>query len=485
MQFAAERMLIDGQLVESVDKEWDDSVNPATEETIGRSPRAKKADMARAVDAADRAWPKWAAMSVNERAEILTEFASKLHSRADEVLRVEVADTGNTITPMRGDVSVAIESVKYFAGLGREIKGESVPATPDNLHFSIREPYGVVGRIVPFNHPVLFAVSRSAPALIAGNSIVIKPSETSPLSTLVLAEIAQEVFPPGVFNIVTGTGPIAGDALVRHPKVKRLAFIGSVPTGLAIQRAAAETCVKNISLELGGKNPMIVFPDVDVDEVAQAAVSAMNFSWQGQSCGSTSRLLLHEDIHDAVLAKVVEIVSSLRLGDPMDESSQMGPINSLTQLKKVQHYVQVAKDDGARLETGGKRPAGAQFERGYWIEPTVFSQVTSQMRIAQEEVFGPILSVLKWSSIEEAIQIANSTEFGLTASIWTNDLNKALWTARRVRSGYQWVNGASVHFLGTAFGGFGNSGTGREECIEDLLSYTETKSIHVMLKTPK
>jgi acyl-CoA reductase-like NAD-dependent aldehyde dehydrogenase len=481
----AERMLIGGSLVESVGQQWDDSVNPATEEVIGRAPSATKADVDKAVAAAEAAWPAWAAMSVNERSEILMILAKKLEEHAEELLRVEVADTGNTITPMRGDVRMAIETLKYFAGLGYEIKGESVPATPQNLHFTIREPYGVVGKIVPFNHPIMFAVSRAVPALVAGNAVIVKPAETSPLSTLILAEIAQSVFPAGIFNIVTGKGATAGDAIVRHPKIKRLAFIGSVPTGLAIQRAAAETCVKNVTLELGGKNPMVVFPDVDVDEVAQAAVNGMNFSWQGQSCGSTSRLLLHEDIHDAVLERVARIVSSMRVGDPMDEKSQMGPINSAGQYAKVQKYVKVALDDGAKLVTGGKRPSGGEFKKGYWIEPTVFSGVKAEMRIAQEEVFGPLLSVIRWSKVEDAVAIANSTEFGLTAAIWTNDLNNALWTAKRIRSGYLWINGTSAHFLGTGFGGYGNSGVGREEGLEDLLSYTESKTIHLMIKPPK
>ena len=482
----AERMLIGGSLVESESQQWDESINPATEEVIGRAPAATKADVDKAVVAAETAWPAWAAMPVGERSEILLSLARKLQERADELLHVEVNDTGNTITPMRGDVRMAIDALKYFTGLGYEIKGESIPATPQNLHFSVREPYGVVGKIVPFNHPIMFAVSRAVPALVAGNAVIVKPAETSPLSTLILAEIVQSTLPPGIFNIITGKGATAGDAIVRHPKIKRLGFIGSVPTGLAIQRAAAETCVKNITLELGGKNPMIVFPDVDVDEVAQAAVNGMNFSWQGQSCGSTSRLLLHEDIHDAVLERIAKIVSSMRVGDPMDEKSQMGPINSAGQYAKVLKYVKVALDDGAELVTGGKRPAGGEFKKGFWIEPTVFSGVSAEMRIAQEEVFGPLLSVFRWGNVEEALAIANSTEFGLTAAIfWTNDLNSALWTARRVRSGYLWINGTSAHFLGTGFGGYGNSGIGREEGLEDVLSYTESKTIHLMIKPPK
>jgi aldehyde dehydrogenase (NAD+)/betaine-aldehyde dehydrogenase len=482
VRIEAERMLIGGELVASESNHWDDSINPANEETIGRSPAATKADVNRAVAAAEDAAPKWAGLPALERGEILRRLGTAMLDRADELLKVEVSDTGNTITPMRADVKTAVNAINYFSSLGYEIKGETIPATPDNLHFSIREPFGVVGRIVPFNHPILFSVSRSIPALMAGNAVVVKPSETSPLSTLVLAEIARDVFPPGVFNIVTGAGREVGDAIVRHPKIKRISFIGSVPTGLAIQRSAAEVSVKKVTLELGGKNPMIVFPDVDLDEVAQAAIAGMNFSWQGQSCGSTSRLLLHEDIYDEVLERVIAKTAALRLGDPMDDRTQMGPVNSKIQYDKVQRYLQIAKDEGARLVNGGKRPAGADFERGFWIEPTVFAEVDQSMRIAREEVFGPTLSVLKWSTLEQAIEIANGTEYGLTAAIWTNDINLALTTAKRVRSGYQWINGVSTHFLGTGFGGMGNSGVGREECMEDLLSYTETKTIHVMLK---
>jgi aldehyde dehydrogenase (NAD+)/betaine-aldehyde dehydrogenase len=481
VRIEAERMLIGGELVASESNNWDDSINPANEETIGRSPAATKADVNRAVAAAEEAAPKWAGLSALERGDILRRFGAALLARADELLKVEVADTGNTITPMRADVKTAVNAINYFSSLGFEIKGETIPASPGNLHFSIREPFGVVGRIVPFNHPILFSVSRSIPAIMAGNAVVVKPSETSPLSTLVLAEIARDTLPPGVFNIVTGAGREVGDAIVRHPRIKRISFIGSVPTGLAIQRSAAEVAVKKVTLELGGKNPMIVFPDVDLDEVADAAIAGMNFSWQGQSCGSTSRLMLHEDIYDAVLERVIARTAALRVGDPMDDNTQMGPVNSKLQYEKVQRYVQIAKDDGARLVNGGKRPAGADFKRGFWIEPTVFAEVDQSMRIAREEVFGPILSVLKWRNLEQAIEIANGTEYGLTAAIWTNDITLALNTAKRVKSGYQWINGVSTHYLGTGFGGMGNSGVGREECMEDLFSYTETKTIHVML----
>lgn len=476
----AERMLIGGELVASESGAFDESINPATEEVIGRAPAGTARDVDRAVAAAEAAWPAWAERTPYERGETMRAFGAALAERAEEILRVEVADTGNTITPMRGDVRMAVESLHYYGGLAHEVKGETIPAT-SNLHLTVREPYGVVARIAPFNHPLMFAVARTAAALAAGNAVVVKPPETSPLSALILAEVAREALPPGVFNIVTGTGRAVGDAIVRHPGIRRIAFIGSPETGRAIQRAAAEEAVKHVTLELGGKNPMIVFPDADPDTVAAAAVRGMNFTWQGQSCGSTSRLLLHEDIHDAVLEKVVARVTALRIGDPMAEDTEMGPVNSDIQLRKVMSFIESAPADGARLMTGGRRPQGPLFERGFWVEPTVYADMKPGMTLWQREVFGPILSVGRWHDFEDAVAKANSTEYGLTAAIWTNDITNALRMAKRVRSGHLWINGCSNHFLGVPFGGMKNSGVGREEGIEEMLGYTELKTINVML----
>jgi acyl-CoA reductase-like NAD-dependent aldehyde dehydrogenase len=371
--------------------------------------------------------------------------------------------------------------IEYYAGLGLELKGETVPASPGNIHLSLREPYGVVGRIVPFNHPISFAASRMAAPLMAGNTIVIKPSEQSPLSATMLAHICQTALPAGVVNIVTGLGASAGDALVRHPDVKRLAFIGSVRTGMAIQRSAAEVAVKHVSLELGGKNPMIIFPDADADKALAAAVAGMNFAWQGQSCGSVSRVFVHTSLYGRALETIGKQVGALRVGDPLSELSDMGPINSAVQYEKVLSYIASAKDEGARVVTGGQRPDGPEFERGFWVRPTVFADVTPQMRIFREEIFGPVMSVIPWSDMDELIAMANSVEYGLTAAIWTSDLDNAFRTAQRVRSGYVWINGVSTHYLGCGFGGFKNSGIGREEGIAELLSYTESKFIHLHL----
>ena len=475
------RMLIDGELVTAKSGEWIDSLNPATEEKIGYFPSANKEDVDAAFLAAESAQIKWAALSSDDRARMLRNVAIKIRSRADEVLRLEVIDTGNTISKMKADIEHAAYVLEYFAGLATEIKGDTVPASTDNLHITIREPYGVVGRIIPFNHPIKFAAHAIAAPLMAGNAVIVKPPEQSSLSAGILAEICKEELPPGVVNIVTGYGRSAGDAIVRHTGIKRIAFTGSVPTGLSIQRSAAETSVKHITLELGGKNPLIAYPDQDPEKIAEVAIQAMNFSWQGQSCGSASRLMLHESIYDAVMAKLLKKVSDIKMGNPLDIDSQMGPLNSKEHYERVCLMVKAGLDDGAKLLIGGHRPEGEAFRKGYWLQPTVFGNVTSEMRIARQEIFGPILSVFKWSDEEEAFRIANSTEYGLTASIWTNDIKTAMRAARKVKSGYIWINNNSAHYYGMPFGGLKNSGLGREEGLDELLSYTECKSIHIKI----
>lgn len=475
------RMLIDGELTESESGARFESIDPATEEPLGTVPQGSAADVERAVAAAERAQPAWGGLPVNQRAATLRRLADALKDNAERILVTEVVDTGNTIAQMRNDVQIAFDQLYYYAGLGYELKGDTIPATPGNMHLTVREPYGVVGRIIPFNHPIMFAAAKMAAPLMAGNAVVEKPSEQSPMSACILAEICAEVFPKGVVNIVTGFGGEAGDALVRHPRVKRIAFIGSVPTGLAIQRAAAEVAVKHVSLELGGKNPMYVFADADLAKAVPAAIAGMNFGWQGQSCGSTSRLFLHADIHDAFLEDLAGRVGALKMGDPMDDAAETGPINNRAQYEKVSHYIKVGLEDGGRLVTGGKRPDGAAFEKGFWMEPTIFADMTADMRLAREEVFGPVLSVFKWDDIDDALAIGNSLEFGLSGAVWTRDISAALTTARRIQSGYVWINGVGPHYPAVPFGGYKNSGTGREEGLDDLLSYTEEKAINIML----
>jgi betaine-aldehyde dehydrogenase len=350
------------------------------------------------------------------------------------------------------------------------------------VNFSVREPLGVVGRIIPFNHPFMFCAGKSAAPLAAGNTVVVKPPEQAPLSSLRLAELIGGLLPAGVFNVVPG-GREAGQRLASHPDVAMIALIGSVPTGRAVMKAASDT-VKRTMLELGGKNALIAFADADPNDVAAAVIGGMNFTWCGQSCGSTSRAFIHEKIYDAVLARMKEKIKYYKPGIPTDPATTMGAIVSKQQFDRVMSFIDSAKSEGARLITGGGPPSDPALKNGYYIEPTVFA-VTEKNRIAREEIFGPVLGIFKWHDEAKMLETVNAVEYGLTASIWTNDLNQAHRTAMAVNVGYVWINEVSKHFLGAPFGGFKQSGLGREECFEEMLSFTQEKNIHVKLKAPK
>lgn len=476
------RHLIDGELTQGEGGQqglWIDSHEPATLTPLGRVPAATAADADRAVQAAARAQRNWAELSVWERAARLRALANAIRARGREILELEARDTGNTIGKLRADVEIAAGYLEYFAGLGSELKGETIPATARGLHYTVHEPYGVVVRIVPFNHPFMFAAAHLAAPLMAGNAVVVKTPETSPLSGSLLGEIVREVLPSGLVNIVHGHGAPAGDTLVRHPLVRRIGFTGSVATGLVIQRAAAESAVKHVSLELGGKNPFIVCPDADLDRVVEMAVAGMNFSWAGQSCGSTSRLLLHADIHDEIVERVAARMRAIRLGDPVDPASEMGPVNSARQFERMQGFIAEATAQGARLVTGGRRPPSEAFARGYWLEPTLYADVTREMRLVREEIFGPIVCAQAWRTEDEALALANDSPYGLTAAVWTRDLATGLRMTRAIEAGTVWLNTAGQHFVGAPFGGWKDSGLGAEECLEELYSYSRLKAVHV------
>lgn len=476
------RHLIDGELTlgeGGVAGDWIESHEPATLKPLGRVPVATATDVDHAVQAAARAQRAWVGLSVWERATRLRALAAAVRARGGEILSLEARDTGNTIGKLRADIEIAAGYLEYFAGLGSELKGETIPATARGLHYTVHEPYGVVARIVPFNHPFMFAAAHLAAPLMAGNAVVVKTPETSPLSGSVLGELVRDTLPRGLVNIVHGYGAPAGDALVRHPLVRRIGFTGSVATGLAIQRAAAESAVKHVSLELGGKNPFIVFPDADLDRVVEMAVAGMNFSWAGQSCGSTSRLLLHADIHDEIVERVAERMRALRVGDPLDPASEMGPVNSSKQSERMQGFIAEAAAQGARLVTGGTRPSGTMFAQGYWLEPTLYADVTQEMRVVREEIFGPIVCAQRWHRESEVIELANDSPYGLTAAVWTRDLATGLRMTRAIEAGTVWLNTAGQHFVGAPFGGWKDSGLGGEECLEELYSYSRLKAVHV------
>jgi betaine-aldehyde dehydrogenase len=460
-----------------------DNINPGSGLSLGQVAESGAADIDAAVAAAKTAFKEWRRVLPLERAKILRQIAAILRQNANELAMIDAADCGNPVREMVSDAMVAAAQMEFFAGFVTEMKGSSIPMGPDVVNFSVREPLGVVGRIIPFNHPFMFCAGKSAAPLAAGNTVVVKPPEQAPLSSLRLAELIGGLLPPGVFNVVPG-GREAGQRLAGHPDVAMIALIGSVPTGRAVMKAASDT-VKRTMLELGGKNALIAYPDADPDEVAGAVIGGMNFTWCGQSCGSTSRAFVHETIHDAVVERIKARIGHFKPGLPTDPATTMGAIISKRQYDRVVEFIDSAKKEGARLIAGGGPPADPALAKGFFIEPTVFADVSTTMRIAREEIFGPVLAVLKWNDEAKMLADVNAVEYGLSASIWTNDLTTAHRTAMAVEAGYVWINEVGKHFLGAPFGGYKQSGLGREECFEEMLSFTQEKNIHVKLKPAK
>jgi len=477
-----ERMLIGGDWVQARSDQSFPTHDPATEEKLCETALAGEEDVESAVQAAAGAFAGWRKLDPFERAQKVSALARALREHAEDFALLDAVDSGNPVTAMKGDVLMAASIMDYFAGLAGELKGQILPGKEGMLHTVFQEPFGVVARIVPFNHPIFFAACKIAAPLVAGNTLILKPAEQTPLSALEMGKYIREIFPPGVINIVTGDGPLTGAALVKHPKIKRIALTGGVDTGRAVMKLSAEGGIKQITLELGGKNPMIVFPDVELDKAVESAVVGMNFHWcQGQSCGSTSRLFLHKKIHDEFLQRLIERAGRIKIGQPLDPETEMGCLASKDQYDKTFRYIDVGKKDGARLAAGGGRPEGASFAKGYFVKPTIFDGVDMSMRIAREEIFGPVLSVFSWEDYDDVVEQANQVDYGLTASIWSRDLQLAYRTAERIEAGYIWINGSSRHFLGVPFGGFKQSGIGREESVEELLSYVQTKAVNAAL----
>jgi acyl-CoA reductase-like NAD-dependent aldehyde dehydrogenase len=473
-------MLIDGELV-SGSAGCLDVVNPATAEVFAHAPAASVKDVDRAVEAAAAAFRGWCDTPATERARLVNTLADAIEEHGEELAWIDTVDNGSPIKSMRGDYRLAVEQLRYFAGLALALRGESIP-TPErgSFDFSLRGPYGVVARIIPFNHPLMFAASKLGAPLVAGNTIVLKPSQHTSLSALRLGEICAGIFPPGVVNIISGRGSVIGDHLVSHPKVRRIAFTGSVEIGLSIQRQAATDNIKVVTLELGGKNPILVFADADREGSLQGVMRGMNFTWQGQSCGSTSRLYVERAIYADFVAELASRMDAMRVGDPTDEATDVGAVVCKQQYEAVVGYIDSALGDARAKLLAGGLPGVHSAGEGYFIRPTLFGlEHGEDLPIAREEIFGPVLVAMPFDGYRDVIQRANALPLGLTASVWTTDLTTAMRAVRDLEAGYVWVNWSSTHVPGTPFGGVKDSGVGREESLDELYGYTQAKNVYI------
>ncbi len=458
--------------------------NPAfRNRPIAETPRALAEDVDAAAQAAHRAFQTWRNVAPRDRGRMMLRIADAMEAAAEEIAVIISTETGNALAPQsRPEARGAADVFRYFGGVAGELKGETVPLGEDLLVYNRREPLGVVGGIVPWNSPVLLSALKIAMAITAGNTLVLKAAEDAPLAVLRMGRICNETLPPGVLNVITGYGEEAGAALAVHPLVRKLSFTGSTDVGKLIMHAAADRIVP-VSLELGGKSPAIVFPDSDDDAVVQGVVAGMRFTRQGQSCTAGSRLFLHESIHDSFLDKLVTKLSALKVGDPLDESTDMGSIINEKQFRRVCGYIEDGVgQNGAQVALGGMPPQDGPLSEGYYVTPTVFTGVRNEWRIAREEIFGPVLVVAPWSDEEEAVRMANDSHYGLAAYVWCKDLKRALNTAHRIESGWVQVNRGLGQIPGHSYGGYKMSGIGREFSLEGMLdSFTQRKSVTVNL----
>lgn len=475
LSFTPRGLYIGGRWVSPAEDRCFASINPSNMEKIADVPTAGAVDVDNAVKAAKLGFKEWSRVQIKERARCLELLADRIEKNADELALLDAVDSGNAIVGMRGDMIWTADWLRYCAGLVTEVKGETFSQGDRHLNLTRRQPFGVVAKVNPFNHPFRFCAEKAAAPLATGNTVVVKGSEQAPLS-LRLGELCEGIFPDGVINIITGDGSV-GSALVRHPDVRRIGFVGSVPTGRAIAKEAAAD-LKRVSLELGGKNPIIIFPDADPKKAAMAAIKGMNMNRQGQSCSSTSRVFVHGSLHKAVIEELVSLAEALPIGVPWLKENDVGPIVSQRQFDRVMDLIAAAKAEGAQLLTGGGKPADPSLAAGLFIAPTVFDGVTPAMRIGSEEIFGPVMSVMAWDDYEEMLSKVNGVEYGLTAAIVTNDLAKAMETAERVEAGYVWIN-SNGRYIGAPYGGWKQSGIGKEECFEEILSYTQVKNVNM------
>jgi acyl-CoA reductase-like NAD-dependent aldehyde dehydrogenase len=472
------QLFIDGKFVDALSGETLATLNPHDNSVITHVAMAGKADIDLAVAAAQRAFPTWSRLPAAERGRLLLKLADLIEANAEELARLESLDTGHPLKDSRLlDVPRTAGCYRYFGGMADKFQGETIPVEAGFLNYTLREPLGVVGQVVPWNFPLMFTSWKMAPALAAGNCIVMKPAEITPLSSLKIAELMAEAgIPPGVVNLVPGLGSVAGQYIAEHPGIAKVAFTGSTATGKRIVQASAGN-LKKVQLELGGKGPNIVFEDANLQAAINGSAWAI-FHNQGQACIAGSRLVLHEKIADAFLDKFVPLAQSIRLGNPMDDATEMGPLTSLQHRDRVLGYVEIAKQQGGEILSGGKAPDGA-LSGGCYVEPTIVRAKSFKDRVAQEEVFGPFVTVLTFKDDAEAMQIANGTDYGLGSGLWTSNVHRAHSMARDIHAGMVWINCYKRVNPGSPFGGVGQSGYGREMGFDAMREYTQVKSVWV------
>jgi betaine-aldehyde dehydrogenase len=477
------KLFIDGQWVDSESGKTFTTPNPATGETLAEVSEADKADVDKAVTAARRAFEgKWSRMSARDRGRLLYKLSQLIEQHAAELAAVETADNGKPIKEsLYVDLPQVVENFEYFAGWATKIEGETIPVPGKMFNYTLREPIGVCGQIIPWNFPLLMAAWKLAPALAAGNTVVLKPAEQTPVGAMELAKLIQEAgFPEGVVNIVPGYGETAGAALASHPGIDKIAFTGSTEVGKLIAKTAADNLTK-VSLELGGKAPNIVFADSDLDQAVAGAMMGIFYN-QGQVCCAGSRLFVEESVKEEFVGRLSERAKKIVVGDPTDKATQMGPQVSEEQLNRIKGYVDIAKQEGAAVVAGGATPQlEGSLQRGYFFTPTIFDEVKNDMRVAQEEIFGPVVSVIAFKDEDDLIKQANDTIYGLSAGIWTRDITRAHRFAREIRAGVIWINTFNMFNAASPFGGYKQSGYGREMGRHALDLYTQVKSVWVDL----